>query len=338
MAAVLERILVVGLGSIGRRHARLIRQVDPGVKIAALRRVDSQSEGEELIDQVFHSLNDAILQFRPQAAIVANPATLHLEISLALARAGIHLLVEKPLAATQEGVSELIRVCDAHQLVLAMGYNLRFSASLWEFKNQLSHVGRLISVRAEVGQYLPAWRPETDYRHTVSASRALGGGALLELSHEFDYLLWVFGDVSSVCSKIGHQSELELDVEDTAHVLMSLSVQPGEKAVSIRLDLDLYRHDTTRTCIAIGSEGSLRWNGIDGTVELFETGAASWRQTFEHKPLRDETYMRQWEHFRECVLSGTRPVADGVAGLKVLRLVDAVREASDRAITVIINS
>jgi predicted dehydrogenase len=334
---MLERVLVVGLGSIGRRHARLIRQADPKVKIAALRRVGAQSEGEEWIDRVFQSVGDAILQFRPQAAIVANPATLHLETSMALARAGIHLMVEKPLAATQEGVAELISVCEAQQLVLATGYNLRFSPSLGAFKNQMSHVGRLISVRAEVGQYLPGWRPEVDYRYTVSASRALGGGALLELSHELDYLLWIFGDVSSICSKVGHQSELEVDVEDTAHVVMSLGAQPGEREVKIRLDLDLYRHDTTRTCVAIGTAGSLRWNGITGTVELFEPGAADWRQTFEHKPQRDETYLNQWEHFQECVRSGSRPVADGIAGLKVLRLIDAAREASDRLIPVTIN-
>jgi len=330
-----ERVLVVGLGSIGRRHARLIRQAGPGVKIAALRRAGSSPDGEELVDLVFHSLEEAILQFRPQAAVIANPATRHLETALTLAGAGVHLLVEKPLAANAAGVAELIALGAAQQVVLATGYNLRFSASLQEFRNQLCRAGQMISVRAEVGQYLPGWRPDADYRQAVSASGALGGGALLELSHEFDYLQWIFGDVTSVCASVDRQSALEIDVEDTAHIVMGMKTQTADGApLKIRLDLDLYRHDTTRTCVAIGSEGSLRWNGIAGTVEFFAPGAATWEQMFEHKTQRDETYQLQWEHFRACIRTGSMPAADGNAGLKVLKLIDAARKSSEFSCTV----
>lgn len=330
-----ERVLIVGLGSIGRRHARLIRQAAPGVRIAALRRTGSKPDGQEWVDQVFHTLEEAILQFRPQAAVIASPAPLHLESALGLARAGIHLLVEKPLAASAAGVAELIALCATQQVVLATGYNLRFSTSLQEFRSQLGRAGDLISVRAEVGQFLPGWRPDADYRQAVSASSALGGGALLELSHEFDYLQWIFGDASSVCASVDRQSALEIDVEDTAHIVMCMKAQTAVGAsLKIRLDLDLYRHDTTRTCVAIGSAGSLRWNGIAGTVEFFAPGAAGWEQTFAHKPQRDETYQLQWEHFRACIRTGSLPAVDGNAGLKVLTLIDAARKSAELSCTV----
>jgi predicted dehydrogenase len=195
----------------------------------------------------------------------------------------------------------------------------------------------MISVRAEVGQYLPGWRPDADYRQAVSASSALGGGALLELSHEFDYLQWIFGDVTSVCACVERQSALEIDVEDTAHIVMGMKAQTAAGApLKIRLDLDLYRHDTTRSCVAIGSAGSLRWNGIAGTVEFFAPGAAAWEQTFEHKPQRDETYQLQWEQFQSCIRTGSMPAVDGNAGLKVLNLIDAARKSSELSCTVLV--
>lgn len=324
-----ERILVVGLGSIGRRHARLVRQAQPQARIAALRRAGQGDLQDGLVDQVFHSVTDALQQFAPRAAIIANPASLHLEVAMALAQAGVHLLIEKPLAPSQAGVADLVALCRRQNVVLAVGYNLRFSASLREFRNQLAHVGMLCSVRAEVGQYLPGWRPGADYRTGVSASRALGGGALLELSHELDYLRWVFGDAAWVSSCMGRQGTLEIDVEDTVHLVLGLNRPQPAAPLMVRLDLDFVRHDTVRQCVAIGAAGSLRWNGVAGTVEFFAEGASTWQTVFSHTPVRDETYVLQWQHFLECVRTGTAPLVDGEAGLQVLRLADAARLSSD---------
>ncbi|GAB2182034.1 Gfo/Idh/MocA family oxidoreductase [Denitratisoma sp. agr-D3] len=324
-----NRILVVGLGSIGRRHARLVRQAHPQTRVAALRRTGQADLEDGLVDMVFHSVADAMDRFAPQVAIIANPASLHLDYAMELALAGVHLLVEKPLAPSKAGVAELIAVCRRQKVVLAVGYNLRFSASLREFRNQLSRVGTLCSVRAEVGQYLPSWRPGADYREGASASRALGGGALLELSHEMDYLCWVFGDAAWVSARMGRQSTLEIDVEDTVHLVLGLNRPEATAPLMVRLDMDFLRHDTVRQCIAIGTAGSLRWNGFAGTVEFFAEGASTWQTVFSHTPVRDETYMLQWQHFLECVLTGAAPLVDGEAGLQVLKLADAARLSSD---------
>jgi len=326
-----DRILIVGLGSIGERHARLVRQVNPQAKIAALRRLGSQIREEGLVDEVYYAVDDVVRQFAPKVAIVANPASLHLEVAMALAQAGVHLLVEKPLAPSQVGIKELVEVCLQRKLTLAVGYNLRFSVSLREFRSQISRVGQLCSVRAEVGQYLPSWRPGADYRAGVSASRALGGGALLELSHELDYLRWVFGDAIWVSACVGRQSTLEIDVEDTAHMVLGLNRPGAAQPLMVRLDLDFVRHDMVRQCTAIGSAGSLRWNGITGTVEWFGENGSAWQTVFSHQPVRDETYLLQWQHFLECVRTGAKPLVDGAAGLQVLKLVDAAKLSSEQA-------
>ncbi len=122
---MLERLLIVGLGSIGTRHARLVRELVPGLQIVVLRHRSYKDMNEPGIDHCVTSLDEA-LRFRPQAAVIANPASHHLDAALPLAQAGVHLLVEKPISSTTRGVSELIGVCKARGITLMTGYNLRF--------------------------------------------------------------------------------------------------------------------------------------------------------------------------------------------------------------------
>ena len=168
-----DRILIVGLGSIGRRHAKLLREVVPAAKLAALRH--RHVDADASVDLCVSTIEQA-LEFSPQMAIVANPASHHLEVALALARAGVHLLVEKPISDSTEAVNELIQECEARQVCLMTGYNLRFLPSLQEFRRHLQcgRIGQVYTVRAEIGQWLPSWRPDTDYRKTVSAQRGPG--------------------------------------------------------------------------------------------------------------------------------------------------------------------
>ena len=116
----------------------------------------------------------------------------------------------------------LINICQSKKIALMTAYNLRFQPSLQEFRKQIKQqrIGKILSVRVEVGQYLPNWRPESDYRKGVSAQKKLGGGVLLELSHEIDYISWIFGDYKWVKAHISKQSNLEIDVEDTAYLLL----------------------------------------------------------------------------------------------------------------------
>jgi len=173
---LLARILIVGLGSIGKRHLRLAREILPDAEIWVLRHQHCQ-EIPEYSDGCFHALKQAC-EFKPQAAIIANPAPFHLEIANALADVGTHLLIEKPLSHNVEGVKQLISKMHVYEQHLQIGYNLRFLPSLKAFRDQIhgGAIGRVLSVRCEIGQYLPSWRPDSDYRQTVSAQQSLGGG------------------------------------------------------------------------------------------------------------------------------------------------------------------
>lgn len=333
---VMDRVLIAGLGSIGKRHLRLARELLPDADIRVLRHSDSPLV-PDYANGCFSSVEQAVA-FAPGIAVVANPATHHLGVALPLARAGTHLLVEKPLAATVEGVPQLLEACRSQGLVLLTGYNLRFLPTLQKFRELLlaNTIGPIFSVRCEVGQYLPSWRPDADYRQGVSAQRRLGGGVLLELSHELDYLRWIFGEVSWVRAELSRQSRLEIDVEDTAHLTLGFVPKEDRTQLLASVTLDFIRHDTTRCCTAIGEAGSLRWNGVTGLVELCEAGGKGWVELFRYQCQRDESYEAEWRHFLDCVSKKEEPLISGKDGLKVLQIVHAARlsAASDKKVTV----
>ena len=322
---MIKRVLIVGLGSIGKYHLRLAREFLPHAEIAVLRhKVDLIIP--EGADYIFSNIDEA-LTFAPTLAIVANPATFHLSDATRLAEAGVHLLIEKPLSTTSEGVKDLIGVCKKTNVVLAVGYNLRYLQSLQKFKSMLDDqvIGSIWSVRSEVGQYLPSWRPGSDYRQGVSAQSALGGGVLLELSHEIDYLCWIFGEVDWVQAVLTQQSDLEIDVEDTAHLVLGFAANRSERSLVASVNLDFIRKDTTRQCTAIGKLGSLRWNGIAGTVELWSHDTDTWHEVFKHQTNTDESYAAEWKDVIACIEQGSLPFVTGADGLEVLKIIDALR-------------
>ena len=325
---LISRILIVGLGSAGHRHLRLARKQFPDSKIKILRS-NATNLIPELSDGCFINLEDAI-NFAPQIGVIANPSSFHMNIAQEFAQIGVHMLVEKPLSNSLEGVLRLIETCKESNSVLMTGYNLRFSTSLRYFHDQLVQkiIGNVLSVRCEVGQYLPTWRPETDYRQGVSARRDLGGGVLLELSHEFDYLRWIFGEVDWVRATLSHQSSLDIDVEDSAHLTLGFLRNGDGRQLIGTLNLDFIRHDQTRTCIAIGEKGSLRWDGIAGEVSLFNEGDVCWERIFIHKPQNDESYLAEWQDFINCIYTGSVPSVTGEDGLRVLEIIESARTSS----------
>lgn len=325
---MINRILIVGLGSIGKRHLRLARGLLPNTDIRVLRS-RAGSAVPATANGGFFSIDDAIA-FAPQIAVIASPAPFHIATAQALAEVGVHLLIEKPLSASLDGVAQLLKTCHQRGTVLLTGYNLRFLPSLQRFRDLLGErvIGRVLSVRCEIGQYLPSWRPDSDYRQGVSARRELGGGALLELSHELDYLRWIFGEVEWVKATLSRQSSLELDVEDTAHLTLGFVPAADGHQLIGAVNLDFIRHDTTRLCTAIGENGSLRWDGLTSQVMAYMVGEKEWRELFRHQHQRDDSYLAEWQNFIACVTENRTPLITGEDGLKVLEIIEAVRSSA----------
>ncbi|MDC3234535.1 Gfo/Idh/MocA family oxidoreductase [Candidatus Puniceispirillum sp.] len=324
----MQRILIVGYGSIGQRHLRIVRESLPDATIMVVRHQPS-IDVPEMANLVTSSI-DEVRSFEPEAAIIANPAPFHLHISKTLAETGCHLLIEKPISDRLDGVESLLETVRAAGVICQVGYNMRYLPALSWFRDLINQglVGRPLSVRCEIGQYLPTWRPGTDYQTGVSARSELGGGVLLELSHEIDYLNWIFGEVDWVSSWVGYVGNLNIDVEDTAHLILGFKSNGPGKQIIASLNLDFIRHDTTRICTVIGSDGSLRWNALTGVIDIYKPGGNGWDEYGVIPHHRDDSYRAQWKDFLNSVAQRKEPLVSGKTGLSVLEIVEAAKASA----------
>ena len=320
-----NHVLVVGSGSIATKHFNNLKKLLPNstIKVYATYATDKISPND-----LIKNMSDA-LDFRPFLVIMANPASLHIQTAKQFARVGSNLLIEKPISNSTADVEDLLNICLQNKTLLTVGYNLRFLDSLNFFRTQVGSkiVGKPLLVKCEVGQYLPTWRNQVDYRQTVSAKRDLGGGALLELSHEIDYLLWIFGEINWVRATVMKQSLLEIDVEDSSFLTLGITSSNNKNLVA-NLSLDFIRHDKQRNCTVIGETGSLRWDGIIGQVLIMKEGSNHWETLFSSNNSTDETYFDELKNFIECIDSGKVPRVTGMDGLNVVKVIESALESA----------
>jgi predicted dehydrogenase len=278
-------------------------------------------------DQPFSTLEECI-NYSPTLAIVANAASHHMRFAIPLAISGADIFVEKPISTSVQDTIKLIEICNKKKLKLGVGYNLRYLPSLLAFKSFIDKkiVGNIFSIRAEVGQYLPTWRKGGDYSKNVTAQKELGGGALLELSHELDYVGWIFGSVQSLQGVYQKASNLEINVEDMVEVSMLIDSSFQDNSIIASIHLDLLRSDTTRSCVVIGEEGTLTWDGIKGIIRLHKRGEIEATTIRAESDVIEKTYISELSDFiksdRHSLL---KPLASGYDGLEVLKIIEAIK-------------
>lgn len=314
------KVLIVGLGSIGQRHARNLRQLfGDAVEILAYRvrglpqvitdqmRIDESSTVEAAYRiQTFDSLS-AALQQQPVAVLVCNPTSEHLSTALAALRQGCHVFVEKPLSHTEEGVDELLSLSDRLGRIVAVGYQLRLHPALLRARERLCSgaLGQVISVRAEMGEYLPDAHPYEDHRVSYAARAELGGGVLLCFIHEFDYLCWLFGRPNSVMTIGGRLGDLGIDVEDTA--LTSLVYNVGDRRIPAQVHHTFLQRPAVRRCVIVGSAATL---DVDlATPRLTMTTAEGVVAVEEFAGFtRNELFLEEMRNFFTAIGGGTAPI------------------------------
>jgi predicted dehydrogenase len=320
------RAVIVGLGSIGTRHLANLQTLEPVSHITVChQRPEGSYPADTLSNSTVYRLEDA-LKAKPDIALITGPASLHTEAALFFARQGVHLLIEKPLSNDLRGVDELLETCHRRNLVLMVGYNLRFYRPLQVLRQALieGRIGRPLMIQAEVGQYLPEWRPGSDYRQSVSARRDLGGGAVLELSHELDYARWLLGEVEAVSAQTACVSDLEIDVEDVADII--LQFRSGAQG---NIHLDMIRRPATRTCRLYGANGTLTWDGISHQTQLFSSDTNTWVDLHPATSIdRNDMYVAELRHFIECVGNNSPPLVSGEDGLRALQIALAANRSS----------
>ena len=202
------RALVLGYGSIGARHTRLLGEAQCSVAVLSRRSID--------VTPCYSELAHALSNWKPEYVVVAARTSEHHLTLDGLIHCGFRgrVLVEKPLF-------DRALPLPPHNFSLAVvAYNLRCHPLLVRLKTLLENAGGLVAANVYVGSYLPAWRPNRDYRQSYSASREQGGGALRDLSHEIDYTQWLLGSWRRLTASGGHVSDLDIDSDDAYTLLM----------------------------------------------------------------------------------------------------------------------
>ena len=325
---MIKRVLVVGGGSAGIRHAINSRKILPTAEIWLLTKRTDLNFCDEKIN-VIGSILEA-KQFSADVAIIANSANNHMQSAVTFAKNGAHIFVEKPISVSLSDAKSLLSVCESEGRQVAVGYNLRYSPSLNYFREQIlgEAIGKILGFDCEVGQYLPEWRTNIRYQDSVSAQKKYGGGALLELSHEIDYLGWIFGEWSWVSSNFSKVSQLEIDVEDYVNCIIAYKDNASGREVFGTLIQDLIRRDKTRFCYVVGSETSMRWCGIRRMVEVFDLANKEWREVFSEDNLDSDTYILELTDFFERVSQGRKSSIGEHQAVEVLRVISAIIESN----------
>lgn len=321
------KFLIAGLGSIGRRHLRNLTALGEG-NILLYRSHRSTLPEDELEGYPVETDPQAALAWKPEAVIVSNPTAMHLEAAIPAAEAGCHLLIEKPVSHSMERVSELAAAVQRGGGQVLVGYQFRFHPGLRKIAALLgeSAIGRVLSVRAHWGEYLPGWHPWEDYRQGYSARSDLGGGVVLTLSHPLDYLRWLVGEVEAVWAFTGSSGDLTLDVEDTAEI--GLKFADGALG---SMHLDYNQRPAAHRLEITGTRGSLLWDNSDGTVRLFRAPDSrtaaddSTEPAWEVHPTpagfeRNQLFLSQMRHFLQVVRGEAQPLCSLDDGIQALRL------------------
>jgi predicted dehydrogenase len=225
------------------------------------------------------------------------------------------VLVEKPLACAAIEVPDSVTSGR-----VAVGYNLRFVTPLQRLvaSVQRGDIGAIRSARVWCGSWLPGWRAG-DYRDSYSARRALGGGVLLDAIHELDELVWLFGDgaFEVAGARVQRLGELEIDVEDSVHALLTHA-----SGAPVSVALDYLSRAYRRGIEVVGSEGTVRYDWAREILEL-ETGDGCTRETIA--PDVDHAYACEARAFVAWISGGPPLPVPAPVGLTSLRLADAIR-------------
>lgn len=334
MSTTVSRCLVVGSGSIARRHIANLRQLLPRAEVACVSASGRSIPLGETAATICLTSFDEALAWQPELAVVASPAPLHLDHAVALLETGIAVLIEKPLSDSLSRYGALATRLEPWRDRIEVAYNLRFLSSCRRLRMLLHEhvVGRLHSVHIDLGQYLPDWRPGSDYRRNVSANRSLGGGVLLELSHEFDYLTHLFGRFDRVFCVIGQSGLLEIDVEDRADILLTRA-----DGLVAQLHMDFLQRKATRRCKVIGEHGNLLWDLVANSITL-ETSFREEVLFSEPDVDRNAMYLELLSGFIDLAQGRAAPRITYDDGLAVLAMVDAMRQSAKTGLPVQLSS
>ncbi len=300
------KVLVVGFGSVGARHSNILCEMGHDVHVV--------TQQNEIGFPVLQCIGEALENESFEYVVIANKTSDHYNVLAQLAKKGFQgkILVEKPVFnnSTKE-------TSEFSNLKLFVGYNLRFHPLISKLKDLLQKQS-IISAAIYFGQYLPNWRPNRDYRVCYSAKKSEGGGVLRDLSHEMDYLLWIFGDWQRLTALGGHFSELEVETEDVVSTLLETKRCPV-----INLHINYLDRPPRREIIVNTKSQTVNIDLIRGTMQINNT-------ITHHQVERNYTYKEQHLAILKGEMERLCTLNQGMAVLKMIEWIEVAMNSKER--------
>lgn len=315
------KFLIVGFGSIGKRHFNNLRQIG-GAEVSLLTGQPVSPPDTRLYRSPAETLDQKF-----DAVFITNETALHVPTAIAFAERGNHLFLEKPVSDSLEGIDKLTSLVKKNNLKVMVGYNMRFHPVVKAGKDLVreGRIGPIISARIAAGQYLPDWHPGEDYRRSYSASRERGGGVILDLSHELDYTRWFFGDASRIFSLIGRRSDLEIETEDNAEILLEF-----KGGTWCQIHLDYLQRPPERLFRLVGTRGIIEADLIAGKLRVAETDKTGWEEVSTNSDFQsNDMYLEEIKSFMDYLGGAAADSPVSLAdGIKVLQTALAAKESA----------
>jgi len=258
------RFLICGVGSIGERHIRNLLSLGyDDIILYRNRNKPLRTINREF--PVYIKLKEALSQ-KPDVALICNPTHLHMETARQCAENCCNLFIEKPVSSSLKFQEDLKQLLDKNNKIGMVGYMMRYHPCILKMREWINEgkVGKVISLRAIWGEYLPDWHPWEDYRSTYAALSEMGGGPALTLSHELDLALWMFGKVEKVIGLSNFNSNLEIDTEHGIDILIGF-----ENGVTANIHLDYVQKPPKRYTEIVGTEGRVEFDYYKNKVVLY---------------------------------------------------------------------
>ena len=332
------RSLIIGCGSIGERHLHNIKKI--GIKdigILDINKTQVNSLAKKYSVKKFYDL-DSALSFKPDFSIICTLPESHIPIANSCINSGSHVFVEKPLSSNLKNVITMLKKAKTKKLKVAVGYNLRFDKgiNLLKHKLQQKEIGKPLSILITFGHNIKFWRPGTNYKNHYILKK--GGGIILDGSHEYDYLRWLFEDeIKSVYCQTRSTSSIKTETESFASIMLKT-----KKGLIANLNIDYLRPFYERSCYIIGEKGSLRWEynltksawstytqKVNSKVTLQLLSKSS-NQVFNNIIKVNDMYINEIRNFIESIVLNKKPLVDGFDGLNTLRLGVAALESAKK--------
>ncbi|MBI3631429.1 MAG: Gfo/Idh/MocA family oxidoreductase [Candidatus Staskawiczbacteria bacterium] len=322
----MKKILIIGGGSIGKRHLKnLFFLGEKDITMVEVNQERAVANKKEFIIEVFTSLKD-VENKKFDICFVCSPSVYHLENSLWAAKRGYDLFIEKPLSNNLDKVDDLIKMCQSKKIITMVGSNWKFYPLFQKMKELIDGgvIGKILSARCQFGQYLPDWHPWEDYKQGYSANKKLGGGVLLD-SHEFDYLSWFLGDVKKISCFAKKISNLEIDVEDVAEVILEF-----KNGAIGEIHLDYLQRFNQRNFEFFGESGTIIWDTNLKKVVLQTKDKGKEEFALDHAYDINQMYIDETKYFLDCVDKKQETFISVEKGEQILKLIMAAKKSSQK--------